>query len=90
MDNLDDKTRSSVEEKEADEGARNALIPPEIWMQSAVSISHDQEDAIKLADDLRIHPAIVAGRVRYQTNDWRLLSRLIKGGSVRELFEKQG
>jgi HTH-type transcriptional regulator/antitoxin HigA len=90
LDNLDDKTRSSVEEREADEGARNALIPPEIWMKSAVSITHDQEDAIKLADDLRIHPAIVAGRVRYQTNDWRLLSRLIKGGSVRELFEKQG
>lgn len=90
LDNLDDKTRSSVEEQEADEGARNALIPPEIWMKSAVSITHDQEDAIRLADDLRIHLAIVAGRVRYETNNWRLLSRLINGGRVRELFEKQG
>lgn len=90
LDNLDDKTRSSLEEQQADEGARNALIPPEIWMKSDVSITYDQDDAIRLADDLRIHPAIVAGRVRYETNNWRLLSRLIKeGGSVRELFEKR-
>lgn len=89
LDNLDDKTRTSAEEKEADEGARNALIPPNNWKQSDVSITHTQEDAMRLADDLRIHPAIVAGRVRYETNNWRLLSRLIKGGSVRELFEKR-
>ena len=90
LDNLDDKTRSSLEEQQADEGARNALIPPKMWMQSDVSITYDQDDAIRLADDLRIHPAIVAGRVRYETNNWRLLSRLIKeGGSVRELFEKR-
>jgi len=89
LDNLDDKTRTSVEEQQADEGARNALIPQEIWMQSGVRITHAQDDAIRLADELRIHPAIVAGRVRYQTNNWRLLSRLITGGSVRELFEKR-
>lgn len=89
LDNLDDKTRTSVEEQQADEGARNALIPQEIWMQSDVRITHTQGDAIRLADELRIHPAIVAGRVRYQTNNWRLLSRLITGGSVRELFEKR-
>lgn len=87
-DNLDDKTRSSKEELEADEGARNALIPASAWMEAKVRISHLTEDAIELADQLRIHPAIVAGRVRYETNNWRLLNRLIsQGGAVSRHFE---
>jgi len=87
-DNLDDKTRTSLEEREADEGARNTLIPVEAWSQAAVRVTHAYEDAVKLAADLRINPAIVAGRVRYETNNWRLLSRLIKGDSVRIQFER--
>jgi HTH-type transcriptional regulator/antitoxin HigA len=87
-DNLDDKTRSSQIEREADEGARDALIPIDAWMQAKVRISQSQVDAIELADQLRIHPAIVAGRVRKETNNWRLLSRFISdGGSVSRLFE---
>jgi HTH-type transcriptional regulator/antitoxin HigA len=57
-------------------------------MQAKVRISQSQVDAIELADQLRIHPAIVAGRVRKETNNWRLLSRFISdGGSVSRLFE---
>lgn len=87
-DNLDDKTRSSQIEREADEGARDALIPPQIWEQAKVKVTLSQTDAIELADQLRIHSAIVAGRVRKETNNWRLLSRLIaEGGCVSKHFE---
>lgn len=87
-DNLDDKTRSSKEEIEADEGACNALIPKDIWAQAAVRVSHLQKDAIELANNLKIHPAIVAGRVRNETNNWRLLNKLInQAGGVRIHFE---
>jgi HTH-type transcriptional regulator/antitoxin HigA len=79
-DNLDDKTRSSQEEIEADEGACNALILASVWDAAKVRTSHLQKDAIQLADQLRIHPAIVAGRVRYETNNWKLFNRLIKRG----------
>ena len=34
-------------------------------------------DAVALADRLRIHPAIVAGRVRHETENWRLLNGLL-------------
>jgi HTH-type transcriptional regulator/antitoxin HigA len=79
-DNLDDKTRSSQEEIEADEGACHALIPPAVWDCAKVRTSHLQKDAMQLANQLRVHPAIVAGRVRYETNNWKLFNRLIKQG----------
>lgn len=87
-DNLDDKTRSSREEIEADEGACNALIPAVVWETATVRTTHLQKDAVYLADQLRIHPAIVAGRVRYEANNWKLLNRLINlGGPVSRHFE---
>lgn len=89
-DNLDDKTRSSREEHEADQGARDALIPATEWQKSAVKIVHSPENAIALADKLRINPAIVAGRVRFEKNNWRLLNGLLGAkGEVRRNFEDQ-
>lgn len=89
-DNLDDKTRSSLEEREADDGAREALIPLEEWNNSAVKVMPTAENVIALANKLRIHPAIVAGRVRYETNNWRILNSLLgTKGEVRKNFENQ-
>lgn len=89
-DNLDDKTRSSTEEHKADQGARDALIPPMEWEKSAVRVTPSQEDAKVLANKLRIHPAIVAGRVRYETDNWRALTALLGAkGEVGKNFEVQ-
>lgn len=86
-DNLDDKTRSSTEEDEADAGAQEALIPAAEWAAANVSSSPTAVNAIELADKLRIHPAIVAGRVRHETENWRLLKGMT--GEVRHLFADQ-
>ena len=87
-DNLDDKTRSSREQREADNGEREALIPTGEWERSAVRVRPTVENARALADKLRIHPAIVAGRARFEKNDWRLLTRLLGAkGAVRQCFE---
>lgn len=83
-DNLDDKSRSSAEEEEADEGATEALIPLAEWEGSEVKGAPSAKNANALADRLRIHPAIVAGRVRHEEGNWRLLSH-IKAG-VRQHF----
>lgn len=89
-DNLEDKTRSSKEEQEADEGARDALIPSAEWEKSEVKFNHTAQSAIALADKLRIHPAIVAGRVRYETENWRVLTGLLGAkDEVRKHFEDQ-
>ena len=89
-DNLDDKTRSTKDEQEADRGARNALIPGSEWDRSAVKSTHTAEDALALADKLRIHAAIVAGRVRFETDNWRALTSLLGAkGEVWKNFEDQ-
>lgn len=83
-DNLEDKSRSSQEEIEADEGATEASIPAAEWDRSAVKLVPSAKNARALADRLRIHPAIVAGRVRHETQNWRLLSHINAG--VRQYF----
>lgn len=86
-DNLDDKTRSSKEELEADDGAREALIPSTEWEKSEVKVNPSSTHAIALADRLRIHPSIVAGRVRFESDNWRLLTGF--NADVRGHFEDQ-
>lgn len=86
-DNLDDKTRSSKEEDEADDGAQEALIPASEWSAAKVSSNPTTANTLDLADKLRIHPAIVAGRVRHETENWRLLKGIT--GEVRHLFSDQ-
>ncbi len=89
-DNLDDKTRSSTEEHEADRLARDALIPVSEWERAAVRTVPTVENTVALADHLRIHPAIVAGRVRYESNNWRLLTGLLgEKGVVAKCFNDQ-
>ena len=89
-DNLDDKGRiGQAQEDEADAGARDALIPPELWAAAVVRDTHDAEDARALARQAGVHPAIVAGRVRHETGNWRLLSSLIsEAGSVKACFSE--
>ena len=89
-DDLEDKTRSGRDEDEADEGSREALIPAVEWKKAKVRTSHNLDDALELANRLRIHPAIVAGRVRHETGNWRLLNTLVKTvGDVSKNFEDQ-
>lgn len=89
-DNLEDKSRKGrKEEDEADEGARDALIPRDAWAAAAVRKTHTQDDAIEFAQQLGIHPAVVAGRLRWETGNWRLLSSLVNGDAVKHHFEDQ-
>lgn len=86
-DNLEEKAKSA-QELDADEGAREALIPAQAWDASRVKLTHELEDAKELAHELRIQPAIVAGRLRYETQQWRLLSSLIgEKGEVSKHFD---
>lgn len=87
-DNLEDKVHQQTqEEREADDGARDILIPQAEWIASGLTVAPTIEAAIALADKLRIHPIIVAGRVRHETGNWRLLSSI--KADVRRLFADQ-
>ncbi|NLV30317.1 MAG: transcriptional regulator [Acidobacteria bacterium] len=72
----------SRQEKEADEWAQDALIPPEEWEESGILRSPDIAAVTRLAHRLEIHPAIVAGRVRREKRNYRLLTHFVGVGEA--------
>lgn len=74
-------------EIQADEWAEEALIPRKIWETSAVREHPTPMAVINLANALQIHPAIVAGKVRHEQRNYRLLSQFVGTGVVRRQFE---
>jgi len=83
FDDLDTK-KVDASEKEADEVAREALVPGVAWKRSAASTVRSPDAAVSLARQLHVDPAVVAGRIRYESKDFRILNSLI--GRVRPLF----
>ena len=87
---IDDLSLSDSDplEAQADKRAEEALIPPEIWESSEVRDRATLLGVYDLAQKAGVHPAIVAGRVRYERNNYRLLSQLVGRGQVGRQFEK--
>ena len=81
-----DQNQGVSYELEADDWAEEALIPIETWETSTVRKSPTALGVINLASQLKIHPAIVAGRVRYEHKNYRLLSQFVGNRAIREQF----
>lgn len=75
-------------EDEADEWAEQALIPEDVWNTSRVKEIPSSLAVMELAQRLSIHPAIVAGRVRHESGNYRLLSHFVGSGMVRKQLLK--
>ena len=73
-------------ESDADRWAREALIPESIWASAEVSQNPSPMAVMALAQECGTHPAIVAGRVRHERGNYRLLSQFVGSGKVRSLF----
>ncbi len=73
-------------EVEADSLAGEILIPQSSWLASPASKLRSPEAVEHLASRLGVHPAIVAGRIRHESGDYRKLSRMVGQGQVRRLF----
>ena len=86
FDDLDVDSQGDRREEEADQLAGEALIPEEEWAQSPASGVRSPDAAQHLANRLRIHPAIVAGRMRHHFKSYRILNQLVGHGEVRRLF----
>jgi HTH-type transcriptional regulator/antitoxin HigA len=90
---VDDLTRREIEggredpkETQADEWAEEALVPQAIWETSAVRHSPAPMAVINLARALQVHPAIIAGKVRHEHRNYRMLSHFVGTGEVRRLL----
>lgn len=76
-------------EKEADEFALDALIPNNVWKKSLVRFNPTNETIINQAHTLKVHPALVAGRIRKETSQYFKFSDLIGQGEVRKSFYQE-
>jgi len=79
----------SPEEQEADQIAKDTLIPTN-YLSHIVFVSHTSNDVEQLANELNIHPAIIAGRIRFDNQLWNKLGEYVNGQSVRALFKNSG
>lgn len=73
-------------EKEADQFAADALISPKAWKAARLSKKSEVDNIVAFAREHRIHPAIPAGRIRFETKDYAIFKSLIGTGKVREAF----
>jgi HTH-type transcriptional regulator/antitoxin HigA len=86
FDDLDSDDQADPKEIEADRLAGEILIPSNEWQSSPASKLRSADAANHLAQRLKIHPAIVAGRIRKTYKDYRVLSGMIGQGEVRKHF----
>jgi len=85
VDDLDATDVTDFEE-EADRLAGDILVPSHAWEDSEVRHMKSAYSAMMLAEELGIHPAIVAGKVRHENKNYRLLNQLLGHREVRKVF----
>lgn len=85
---LDDLDSSSEDrrEVEANRLAREAFIPRMIWKRSDAFIAPSKESIDRLSRELKIHPSIIAGRLRRETANYRVFTDLIGLNQVKTMF----
>lgn len=71
------------EEAQADEWAEEALIPRKLWEESDVRENPSTLSVVQFANEIHVHPAIVAGRIRFERKNFRMLSHFVGMGEVR-------
>lgn len=73
-------------EVQADEFAQDSLIPAKDWQRAPARDERTPYAVLQLADTLRVHPAILAGRIRREQKNYRLLTSLVGQHLVRVQF----
>jgi HTH-type transcriptional regulator/antitoxin HigA len=83
---FDDTETADIDEieKEADEFASNMLIPEEKWKRSPARIAKSAPIIEKFAKELKIHPAIVFGRLQRERGNYTMFSNMVGRGLVRK------
>jgi len=74
------------QEMEANALATALLIPEDIWDRERATLT-DSQGIVAFADRLGISPAIVAGRLRWETANYEAFSELLGHKAVRKLFD---
>jgi HTH-type transcriptional regulator/antitoxin HigA len=81
-----DHAVDDAREREADAWAQDALIPAKLWNDHAARLHPSVANVVDLAHQAKVHPAVVAGRIRYERHSYRLLSQFVGANEVRPLL----
>lgn len=85
LDNLDASSEDR-REVEANRIAKEALIPRVAWKRSDAYLNPSNQAIDALSRELKIHPAIISGRLRKERENYTLFNDLIGHGQVRKHF----
>ncbi len=86
LDDLDDIPTNNAKETEADKLAAETLVSEREWNASPIRQKPTDANIRALARRLNIHPAIVAGRVRFERKDYQAFNHLVGNRVVRKMF----
>jgi len=75
-------------EKEADDLAREALVPSSKWENSPAKLIPSPIAAQSLANELGVHVAIIAGVMRHEHKNHYYLKDIVGDAKVRKCFEE--
>ncbi|MAT45330.1 MAG: DNA-binding protein [Anaerolineaceae bacterium] len=84
-DNLDSENVDKIE-IQADQMASEALIPKDLWQNAIARFTKTEKAVRNFAKKLQISPAIVAGRIRYETQNFSILKDMVGFGELRNQF----
>ncbi len=86
LDRLMDKQATELVEKEANRLARDLLISRSHWKAASVRLFPTKSAIIEFATKHGLHPAIVAGRIQRETENYSVFADMVGQGAVRRLF----
>lgn len=75
FENFENENENKIE-IEANRLTRDLLIPKQAWRSSDTRINKSKESVLFLAKRLEIHPAIIAGRIRFDNKNYTLLNEI--------------
>lgn len=83
FDDFDNKNRDIPEyENEANSIASEALLSKSVWprSESNKAVNYNATKIKEIAKDLKVHESVLAGRIRYDNNNFALFPRLLGKG----------
>jgi len=85
IDDLEHDSESDIEAS-ADRLALSSFISPSQWRNCPPKYEQSEESIIKFANEIGIHPCIVAGRLSRESNNYAKYSTLLNEFNVREMI----
>jgi HTH-type transcriptional regulator/antitoxin HigA len=87
IDSIEDEDREESEiEAEANAFAKDSFVPRDAWLRSDAFRFATEPAILALAEKFEIHPAVIAGRLRFERKRYQDFSQLLGAGQVRSVL----